>query len=232
MPNSKSPILSSLTEEIANVIKDRILNGEYAIGEKIKENEIAEELKVSRTPIREAIKQLEAEGLINCIPNRGSFALGFTKQDIEDIYTVRALIEGLAVSWAVAKITDHEIEKLQDIYELMEFYSNKKNSEKVVEMNREFHKIIYNASNSRFLVQILKSYQEYVQQTRKVTVYVEENLDSILKEHYEILKAIKERDENKATEKILSHLSNSQSRAEIGIKRNKDLLLKITKQTD
>ena len=75
---------SSLTEEIADVVRERILKGEYEIGEKIKENQIAAELRVSRTPVREAFKLLENEGLIDYIPNRGCFAKGFTKRDVED----------------------------------------------------------------------------------------------------------------------------------------------------
>ena len=95
----------SLTDEIADIIRDRILKGEYKIGEKIKENQIATELRVSRTPIREAFKQLENEGLIDYIPNRGCFAKGFTKQDIEDIYAVRKALEVLSVEWAVNRLS-------------------------------------------------------------------------------------------------------------------------------
>lgn len=208
----------SLTEEIAKILRERILKGEYEIRERIKEKQLAEELRVSRTPIREAIKQLETEGLVESIPNRGSFALGFTKQDIEDIYAVRASVEVLAVRWAASRITEKEIKKLQDEYEIMEFYTSKKDGEKVMEINKKFHEVMYNASRSRFLVQILKSYQEYVQQTRKASVYNDEYLRDILAEHYEIFKAIRERDSDKAAEKTLIHLSNSQVRAEVGMK--------------
>ena len=98
MPDSHNFTSSfSLTDEIVDIIRERILKGEYKIGEKIKENRIATELKVSRTPIREAFKQLENEGLIDYIPNRGCFAKGFTRQDIEDIYAVRKSLEILAL---------------------------------------------------------------------------------------------------------------------------------------
>ena len=80
---------NSLTEEIAGILRSRILKGEYKIGEKIKETHVAEELKVSRTPIRKAFKQLEDEGLIEYVPNRGCFARGFTRRDVEDIYSIR-----------------------------------------------------------------------------------------------------------------------------------------------
>jgi GntR family transcriptional regulator, rspAB operon transcriptional repressor len=208
----------TLADEIAGKIRDKILKGEYGIGEKINESQLAEELRVSRTPVREAFKQLETEGLMESIPNRGSFALGFSKQDLEDIYSVRAAVEGLAVRWAAARITPEEITMLQDEYDIMEFYTRKKNSRRVMESNKRFHEIVYHASRSRFLIQILTSYQEYIQQSKKVNVYCGDNLDEILKEHLEIFRALRIRDADKAQEKILVHLSNSQVRAKAGIK--------------
>ena len=125
----------SLTDEIADVVRERILKGEYEIGEKIKENQIATELRVSRTPIREAFKILENEGLIDYVPNRGCFAKGFTKQDVEDIYAVREALEALALNWAVDRITEKEIAALEEQCDLMEFYTKKKDRKKVLEMN-------------------------------------------------------------------------------------------------
>lgn len=204
----------SLAEEIEHILRERILKGEYGIGERIKENQIAEELKVSRTPIREAFKQLEKEGLIESIPNRGSFALGLTKQDVKDIYAVRAAVEVLAVEWAIPRISDEEILRLRDAFERMEFYTGRQDSKKVLELNKTFHEIIYSASGSRFLTQILKSYQEYVEKTRKATVYCSDNLPIILEEHRGILEAIQDKNKAKAVQRISAHLSNSRKRAE------------------
>ena len=204
----------SLAEEIENILRQRILKGQYGIGERIKENQVAEELKVSRTPIREALKQLETEGLVQTIPNRGSFAMGFTKQDIQDIYEVRAAVEMLAVERAVSRISDEDLNTMQEIYDMMEFYTERRASKKIMELNRTFHGIIYHASESRFLSQVLKSYQTYVEQTRKVTVYNDENLAQIYREHGEILEALKSRDLEKSLEKTRVHLNNSKLRAE------------------
>ncbi|MGI6733549.1 MAG: GntR family transcriptional regulator [Anaerovoracaceae bacterium] len=214
MRSDKFPQAVSLTEEIENILRERILKGEYGIGERLKENQIANELKVSRTPIREAFRQLEKEGLIESIPNRGSFAMGLTKQDVRDIYAVRAAVEALAVEWAVDRIGEDEIFRLQDAFDRMDFYTRKQDSRKVMELNRTFHEIIYSASGSRFLAQILKSYQEYVEKTRKATVYCSDNLPIILEEHRQILTAIQERNKEKAVELISLHLSNSKNRAE------------------
>ncbi|MBQ4650721.1 MAG: GntR family transcriptional regulator [Firmicutes bacterium] len=204
----------SLTDEIADVVRERILKGEYEIGEKIKENQIATELRVSRTPIREAFKLLENEGLIDYIPNRGCFAKGFTQQDVDDIYAVREALEELAVSWAVERITPEEVIALEEECDLMEFYTKKKDRKKVLELNSTFHDIIYTSARSRFLAQVLRSYKEYIDKTRKAIFYEQSYLEAILAEHRMILEAIKERDREKAIDAIRHHLESSQSRAE------------------
>ncbi len=218
MSSEKFPQAVSLTEEIEHILRERILKGEYGIGERIKENQVAEELKVSRTPIREAFRQLEKEGLIESIPNRGSFALGLTKGDIQDIYAVRAAVEALAVEWAATRIGEEDLLRLQDAFDRMEFYTKKNDSRRVLELNKIFHEIIYNASGSRFLAQILKSYQEYVEKTRKATVYCSRNLPIILEEHRKILEALKAKDKKQAVDRISTHLANSRERAEQSLK--------------
>ena len=204
----------SLTDEIADVVRERILKGEYEIGEKIKENQIATELRVSRTPIREAFKILENEGLIDYVPNRGCFAKGFTKQDVEDIYAVREALEALALNWAVDRITEKEIAALEEQCDLMEFYKKKKDRKKVLEMNSSFHDIIYASARSRFLAQVLRSYKEYIDKTRKSIFYEQSYLESILVEHRAILDAIKDRDKERAAAAMTKHLMSSQKRAE------------------
>jgi len=214
MPDSHNFTSSfSLTDEIVDIIRDRILKGEYKIGEKIKENQIATELKVSRTPIREAFKQLENEGLIDYIPNRGCFAKGFTRQDIEDIYAVRKALEILAVEWAVSRITPEQLKDLQEQSDLMEFYTARKDSKKVLEINTDFHDVIYHATGSRFMAQILRSYKEYIEQTRKVLFYDKDDLEEIFEEHRNILQAMVSGDVEEAKDAMARHLDGSQRRA-------------------
>ena len=134
---------NTLTNEIADIVRERILKGEYQIGEKIKESSIAQELNVSRTPIREAFKMLEEEGLLDYLPNRGCYAKGFTKRDVSDIYTVREALEEIAMTWACERITDEEIDKLEEQCELMDFYTKKRDVQKILTMNSSFHDIIY-----------------------------------------------------------------------------------------
>lgn len=204
----------SLTDEIADIVRERILKGEYEIGEKIKENQIATELRVSRTPIREAFKQLENEGLIDYVPNRGCFAKGFTRRDVDDIYQVREALEVIAVQWACERISDKEIADLEEQCDLMELYTLKKDSKKIMELNTSFHDIIYNASRSRFLAHVLRAYKEYLDKARKTIFTNQDYLENILAEHRGILDAIREKDAELAKQAMTHHLECSRERAE------------------
>ena len=204
----------SLTEEIAAILREWILQGRYRIGEQLKESVLCDTLSVSRTPVREALKLLAAEGIVEILPNRGAFARGFTKQDLRDLYAVRAAIEEMAIGLTVENITDEELARLEETYDLMEFYTAKKNSKMVLEQNHRFHEIIYHASKSRFMAQMLLSYQDYVYQARKATLSIPDNLRRVLSEHGEILSAIQARDRTRAMEQMTRHLRNAKERAE------------------
>lgn len=205
---------SSLTDEITSILRDRILKGEYAIGEKIKETQIASELRVSRTPIREAFKQLEEEGLIEYKRNRGCYARGFTPQDINDIYAVRKALEELAVEWAVQRMTPDYLQQMQDQIDLMEFYTRRHDVENALSLNTSFHDIIYNATGSRFMTQVLHSYKGYIDRTRKVMFYEQSYLEQVLEEHKLILAAMKTGDVDAAKAAMEAHLDHSKQRAE------------------
>ncbi len=213
MEELKDVTQHSLTDEIADVIRERILRGEYGIGEKIKEAKIAAELNVSRTPIREAFKSLQEEGLIDYIPNKGCFAKGFTKQDVEDIYEVRETLETLAMKWAVERISDEQIAQLYEQCDLMEFYTKKNDAKKVLELNASFHNIIYDSANSRFLALVLRTYKQYLDKTRNLIFYEQSYLEGILVEHRHIADALKDRDTEEAVRAIIAHMQDSKQRA-------------------
>lgn len=204
----------SLAKEITAILREKVLCGDYAIGEKMAENNIGSELKVSRTPVRQALKQLEQEGLIDYIPGKGCFASGFTKQDMKDIYSVRKSVEQMAVKRAIERITPEEIAMLEQQCQLMEFYTEKKNYKKVLELNNAFHETLYGATRSRFIVQTLKSYHDYVQAARSATVSTIENLPHIYEEHKKIMEAISQRDTALAVKRMGEHLDKSRKRIE------------------
>lgn len=204
---------SSLAKEVTDVLRDRIINGEYAMGEKLIENKIAEELKVSRTPVRDAFKQLAKEQLVEYIPNKGCFAKGFSNKDMADIYAVRMAVERLAITWAIENACDERLEELGHHLELMSFYTENNSYEKLLEANEQFHNMIYQMTGSRFIVQILKTYQDYVHIARKSTLKKEENLPLIFKEHEAIYKAMASRDIEAAADAVEQHMKNTARRA-------------------
>lgn len=205
---------ASLAEEVTHVLRDRIINGEYEMGEKLIENKIASELKVSRTPIRDAFKQLAKEQLVEYVPNKGCFAKGFSRKDMSDVYSVRKEVEQLAITWVIENADDEKISLLHEQLELMSFYTENNFYEKLLMANEEFHNMIYQMSGSRFIVQVLKSYQDYVHVARKRTLKKEESQPEIYKEHVAIYEAIAARDIEAAKEAVSKHLESSRERAE------------------
>lgn len=204
---------ASLAEEIAGILRVRIITGEYAMGEKLVENKIATELKVSRTPVRDAFKQLTKEKLVEYVPNKGCFARGFSRKDMEDIYAVRIAVEQLAVEWAINNMEEEELKRLKDHLEIMNFYTENKMRDKLLTANEEFHNIIYQMTASRFIVQALKSYQDYVHLARKSILSNEENFQGVYREHVAVYEAIRDRDIDRAKAEIARHMECSAQRA-------------------
>lgn len=199
----------SLTSIIFDRIREEILNNKYKVGEKIVEAKLAEELGVSRTPVREALKQLELDGLVENIPNRGVVVKGITSQDIADIYTIRMEIEGIAARWCVERMDETHIDTLKEIFELMEFYTFKKDVDKCFELNTKFHETIYMATKSRYLEHVLKDFQIFMKATRIKSLKTEGRMEDSLEEHKLIMEALVNKDVSLAVERIKNHINNS-----------------------
>ena len=204
---------SSLAEEVTEILRTRIITGEYEMGEKLIENKIANELKVSRTPVRDAFKQLTKEGLISYVPNKGCFARGFTQKDMADVYAVRKAVEELAITWAIENADEASINALKEQLDLMNFYTQHGFYDKLLQANEDFHNMIYQMTSSRFIVQVLKAYQDYVHLARRTTLSREENLPEIYEEHARIFEAIRDRDVERAKAEAANHLDGSARRA-------------------
>lgn len=204
---------ASLSASLFSRIRMDILQGKLKNGEKLTEQKICEEYNVSRTPVREAFKQLELDGLLENIPNRGAYVSSFSLQDIDDIYELRKSGEILAVSWGIERITVEELEKLSEAYEFMEFYTLRHDYAKMLEINAKFHEMICKASHSRLLGQTLSLYQLYVKQTRVSSNYTDDCLTQVLKEHKQILDAFVHKDVRLGMAAMSRHLENARNRA-------------------
>lgn len=201
----------SLTSIIFEKVREDILNGKYATGDKIVEAKLAEELGVSRTPVREALKQLELDGLVESLPNRGVIVKGITDQDIEDIYSIRLAIEAIAARWSIERIEPDEVDQLKEIYDLMEFYASKGDVDKSFELNTRFHETLFKATKSRYLEHVLKDFQLFIKSTRNESLKSDGRLDTALAEHKVILNAYLNKDTDAAVKAITTHITNSRA---------------------
>ncbi|MBS7527132.1 GntR family transcriptional regulator [Fusibacter paucivorans] len=201
----------SLTSLIFDKIREDILNGRYSSGDKLVEIKLADELGVSRTPVREALKQLELDGLVDNIPNRGVVVKGITREDIDDILTIRLCIEGLVGQWAATRITDEEVKELDEIYDLMEFYTVKEDVDKLFELNTKFHETLYKATKSRYLEGVLKDFQLFIKSARNNSLKSAGRPNLALDEHKAILDAMKNHDEIEARRTLINHITQSNS---------------------
>lgn len=199
----------SLRGRVYNILRENVLCGKYKPGENLIEMRLAEELHVSRTPVREAIRQLELEGLVESIPNKGVVVKGISQKDMEDIYRIRLVLEGLAARWAIEQITDEKINELREVYELMEFYTMKNDIDQIAKLNTRFHEIIFSATESNILQNILKDFQFYVKWARHESLSAPGRKEEALKEHHDILKAFEARDAERAVEYLTIHVKNS-----------------------
>ena len=202
----------SLRGRVFNRIREDILSGKYRENEELKEVTIGNELGVSRTPVREALRQLELEGLVNIIPNKGAYVTGISQKDIHDIYVIRSYLEGLAARWACETMTEEQIDALEENIYLSEFHVKKGHYEQIVELDSQFHELIYKASGSKILEHQLSTYHHYVERIRKISLGQAERAGKSNEEHALILNAIKARDgelaEKLAHEHIISTIAN------------------------
>mgnify|MGYP000416304575 CR=1 FL=1 len=196
----------SLRGKVFESIREDILSGRYEQNTELKETAIGAELGVSRTPVREALRQLELEGLVSIIPNRGAYVNMITAKDVQDIYVIRSMLEGLCVRWATEHITQEQLEELDEIILLSEYHMDKGHSDQLTELDGRFHQILYEASQSRILDHVLSDFHKYVQLARRTSVKTEERAIKSIGEHNEILNAIKAKDAEKAGNLATIHI--------------------------
>ena len=199
----------SLRGRVFQSIREDILSGRYAQNTELKEAAIGAELGVSRTPVREALRQLELEGLVTIIPNRGAYVNMITAKDVQDIYVIRSMLEGLCARWATQSITAEQLDSMEETLCLSEYHTSKKNYEKLYELDSLFHEQLYEAGGSRILNHILSDFHDYVKMVRKATISTSSRSVTSTEEHRAIFEAIKEKDPDKAEALAKEHVKHT-----------------------
>ena len=192
----------SLRGRVFHKLREDILSGKYKENEELREAAIGDELGVSRTPVREAFRQLELEGLLQIVPNKGAYVTGITVKDVEDIYAIRSLLEGLCARWATENISREQMEEMEENI----FHAGKGHAEQLAELDNRFHDILYEASNSKMLEHVLREFHEYVLRVRKKTLSDDARGVQSNAEHRQIMEAIKLRDADLAEQLANAHI--------------------------
>ena len=191
-----------------NTLRQAILKGELKPGERLMEIALAERLGVSRTPVREAMRKLELEGLVVMIPRRGAQVANITEKDLNDVLEVRIALENLSIENACARMTEEQLAELKKAGRYFEETIKEGNLVKLAEADVAFHEVIYKASDNRRLNQVLNNLREQIYRYRVEYLKEEETRNVLVKEHEEIYEAIKNRDVKKAQEISFRHIEN------------------------
>jgi len=199
------PARSQLSEDVARFVRKRIFNGDYAAGEYVRLDQLAAELGVSVTPIREALFGLRAEGLLDQQPHRGFVVLPVTQRDITDVSDVQAHIGGELAARAAAKITDSQLCELEEIQQQLESAYARDDEEAAVRLNHEFHRAINVAADSPKLAQLMYQITRYAPESVFPTVSGWPAKST--KHHRAVLAALTKRDEELARTAMAEHLA-------------------------
>lgn len=197
----------SLEESVYYTLEEEILSGKLREGDTLAEISLSKRLGVSRTPLRAAIHRLAEEGLVTVTPNKGATVRGVSPDDLMDIYKIRMRLEGLASAEAAQKITEEDLASLSESVELSRFYISRNDSEKLKELDTEFHNIIYRASGNRLLSKILSELHRNIRAYRKLSLSVPSRIDKSVDEHGQILDAIARHDADEADRLTKEHIS-------------------------
>ncbi len=199
----------SLADCVFEKLENDILSGKYAYGELLTEVRLSEELQVSRTPVREAIRRLEQENIL-LVTGKGIVVQGITKEDIRDILEVRLRIEGIAARYAAQRMDEQQKTALQEAVELQDFYVSRADSEHVQWQDHEFHELIYAGSGSITLQSTLVPLHRKAQKYRRASVENKQRAVQSVAEHHAICEAILAGNADEAEQRMVEHIRMAQ----------------------
>ncbi len=197
-----------LRDVVFNTLRQAILRGELEPGERLPEIQLADKLGVSRTPIREAIRKLELEGLVIMIPRKGAVVAEITEKSLRDVLEVRRALEELSVKLACEKIQEEEIEALKVAAKEFEDALKTGDVTAYAEADVKFHDIIYHTTDNERLIQLLNNLSEQMYRYRVEYLKREDSHETLLAEHQYIIEMLKKRDVKRAVEAVCTHVDN------------------------
>jgi DNA-binding GntR family transcriptional regulator len=195
-----------IRDEVFTSLRNAILSGHFKPGERLVEKDLAEQLDISRTPIREALRKLELEGLVAYEPRKGVVVVGVSSEDALEIYLIRAVLEGLAAKLAANKRSEGELSKLKKLLSEMQECIQKDKINKLTTLHANFHNFIAEVSKSPRLYHMIISLHEYVKNFAEIPCYLPGRLHRGWEEHKEIVDAIDDGNDKKAEYAARNHI--------------------------
>ena len=197
-----------LRDVVFNTLREAILKGELQPGERLMELQLASKLGVSRTPIREATRMLEQEGLAVTVPRKGAEVARMTLKDMEDVLEIREALDELAAQIACERISSEQMNRLMDTKKEFERILASGEVKEIADVDVKFHDIIYEATDNAKLVYLLNNLREQLFRYRVEYLKNPENYPALIQEHEAIVSALEARDKAKVTEAMHEHVTN------------------------
>lgn len=208
MPNTifTPPVQRALRSEVYDALRQAIISGALKSGERVNEAEIARQMQISRAPIREAIRLLEQEGLLVSAPRRGAFVMALSRDDVEEVYTLRATIEERAIRQALPKLTPNDLAKLESLVATMKTAADAGDIERLLEADIQFHQTIVEAAGWPRLRRIWESLHPQTLTIYTLTTLTDWAPADHARRHIPLLAAIRSGDVDAATAAINVHI--------------------------
>jgi DNA-binding GntR family transcriptional regulator len=202
---------NSLHDEVAAQLRDRIFAGELLPGMFLDEAELAEQMRISRTPLREALKVLTAEGLVRHEPRRGCFVREVTEQDLDEIFPVIALLEGQCAREAASNATDADLQTLEVLHDKLNRHARAHRINDYYTANFAIHEAIISLANNRWLAQVIGDLRKIVKLSRLQQLHAPGRLEQSLSEHMAVFAALRARDPDGAEAAMRTHLTRQRT---------------------
>lgn len=199
-----------LRDVVFNTLRNAILTGELEPGQRLMEIKLADKLGVSRTPIREAIRKLELEGLVVMTPRKSAEVARITREDLKDVLEVRRVLECLAVELACEKINQDTVKELEENLQHFQLAIKDNDIKEIAVTDVAFHEVIYRATENRRLIQILNNLREQMYRYRFEYIKDKDTREILAKEHRKIIDALANRDKEAGKEAILAHIDKQE----------------------
>ncbi|MBI5047815.1 MAG: GntR family transcriptional regulator [Deltaproteobacteria bacterium] len=184
----------TLRERIVDFVKEAIIKGRLKPGERVPEPELAEMFGISRTPIREAFRQLESEGFITFTPRKGAIVSPITDKDVIEFYAIKGLLEGYAAKMACCKISDKEIRRMEDLNSQMARCAEKNDVKNFFKLDNQLHDVFLKLCGNDKLYNLIHTIVQQFERFRRTSLSLLGRMQSSVKQHYEIIEAFKKRD--------------------------------------